>query len=221
MTMSNLLSDPQILQILNPPNKDAHWQRDLEKLKDGAVDRRTAEENSIRAFQRLMIFLGYSTSSSGAFSIDGDFGRGTNRGLAQFTFENGIAPGDVTRKILAYDCNWRSARKLIKIIPQVTLTMPRLNKMLEAAKTAIDNNEVNCGNFDEAIFQLNALYNNQLLTCRKINERYGTAAEKASEALKSARNMDIKPEWILSIIRQETAGVVRPRFEQHWLTKLK
>ena len=30
----------------------------------------------------------------------------------------------------------------------------------------------------------------------------------------------IQPEWILSIIRQETAGVVRPRFEQHWLSKL-
>ncbi|MEM0995338.1 MAG: N-acetylmuramidase domain-containing protein, partial [Bacteroidota bacterium] len=30
----------------------------------------------------------------------------------------------------------------------------------------------------------------------------------------------IQPEWILTIIKQETAGVVRPRFEQHWLSKL-
>jgi peptidoglycan hydrolase-like protein with peptidoglycan-binding domain len=220
-TMLALINDPQIQKIINPPNVEPHWESDLKRLRSGDVtlDRRTAGENSIRAFQRLLIFLGYSTSSSGAFSIDGDFGRGTNRALAQFEFEHGLAKPNLNRNKLGYDCNWRSARKLIKIIPDVRLTVPTLEKMLEVAKKAIETKEVNCGSFDEAIFQLNALYNNQLLTCRKINHKYGAIAEKASQALKDARNIDIKPEWILSIIRQETAGVVRPRFEQHWLTK--
>lgn len=219
--MLTLIKDPQIQQILNPPNTEPHWDKDLKRLESGDVtlNRRSAGENSIRAFQRMLIFLGYSTSSSGAFAIDGDFGRGTNRALAQFKFENDLASDSLTRAILTYKCNWRSARKLITIIPDVHLTIPTLEKMLEVAKNAIDNNEVNCGSFEEAIFQLNALYNRKYLDCRKINERYGTLAEKASETILSTRNISIHPEWILAIIRQETAGVVRPRFEQHWMSK--
>jgi peptidoglycan hydrolase-like protein with peptidoglycan-binding domain len=219
--MLALIKDPQIQQILNPPNVTPHWENDLKRLQEGdlTLTRKSAGENSIRAFQRLLIFLGYSTSSSGAFAIDGDFGRGTNRAVAQFEFEHGLAKPNLTRKILGYACNWRSARKLIKTIPDTRLTLPTLTRMLEVAKENIEKKEVNCGSFEEAIFQLNALYNRNLMDCRKINKKYGTLAEQASKALKDARNIDIQPEWILSIIRQETAGVVRPRFEQHWLTK--
>lgn len=220
--MSTLIHDPQIKQIINPPNADSLWENDLKRLEEGDItlNRRSAGENSIRALQRLLIFLGYSTSSSGAFSIDGDFGRGTNRAVAQFEFEHGLSKANVTRKVLAYDCNWQSARRLITSIPDVLLTMPTLTKMLEAAKKAIDTNAVSCGDFDEAIFQLNALHFRNLMDCRKINERYGSIAENASASLKNAVNITIHPEWILAIIRQESAGVVRPRFEQHWLSKL-
>ncbi|CAM3499682.1 N-acetylmuramidase domain-containing protein [Aequorivita lipolytica] len=219
--MTTLIHDPQIQQIINPPNTSRFWENDLKRFESGDVslDRHTAGENTIRAFQRLLIFLGYSTSSSGAFSIDGDFGRGTNRALAQFEFEHSLSKPGFPTKTLTYECNWRNARTEINVIPDVLLTMPTLEKMLEAAKEAIAKNEINCGDFDEAIFQLNALYNNDLLDCRKINERYGTAAEKASQNLKDSKNIIIHPEWILSIIRQESAGVVRPRFEQHFLTK--
>ncbi len=92
--------------------------------------------------------------------------------------------------------------------------------MLEVARDAIETKAVNCGDFDEAIFQLNALHNRDFLSCLKINERYGSACENASEVIMSTRNITIHPEWILAIIKQETSGVVRPRFEQHWLTKL-
>ncbi|MEL6971207.1 MAG: N-acetylmuramidase domain-containing protein [Bacteroidota bacterium] len=220
--MLNLVQDPQIQQVLLPAAAAPNWQDDLDKLISGdtTLDRRSAGEDSIRAFQRLLIFLGYSTSSSGSFGIDGDFGRGTNRGLAQFMFDHDLAPQNITRKILAYDCTWQTARKLIKIIPDVQLNVTVLEAMLKAAKTAIETNKVNCGSFDEAIFQLNALDSRQHLNCRKINDRYGAFAVKASKAVKETRNITIHPEWILSIIRQETAGVVRPRFEQHWLTKL-
>ena len=51
------------------------------------LTRQSAGESAIKAVQRLLIFLGYSTASSGAFLIDGDYGRGTNRGVAQFQFE--------------------------------------------------------------------------------------------------------------------------------------
>jgi peptidoglycan hydrolase-like protein with peptidoglycan-binding domain len=220
--MLSLIQNPQIQKILNPPNASSLWKDDLKRLElgDMTLNRKSAGENSIRAFQRLLIFLGYSTSSSGAFAIDGDFGRGTNRALAQFEFENGLAKPKLTRKLLAYECNWRSARKLITIIPDTLLTIKTLEKMLEVAMENIKTGTLNCGDFDEAIYQLNSLDKRELMNCRKINERYGKIVEKASLALKESRNISIHPEWILAIIRQETAGVVRPRFEQHWFSKL-
>jgi len=51
-----------------------------------------AGESAIKAVQRLLVFLGYSTASSGAFLIDGDFGHGTNRGVAQVQFEKALTP---------------------------------------------------------------------------------------------------------------------------------
>ncbi len=220
--MLTLVNDPKIQQVLSPPNASSHWDKDLDRLVQGDVtlNRRSAGEDSIRAFQRLLIFLGYSTSSTGAFSIDGDFGRGTNRALAQFEFDNQLEGSAITRKTLTYDCSWQTASKLIKSIPDVLLNIKTLEKMLVLANEAIDTNTVNCGDFDEAIFQLNALHDKKGLTCREINERYGVAAEKAAKELEAANGRIILPEWILAIIRQETAGVVRPRFEQHWLSKL-
>lgn len=41
----------------------------------------------LERIQRLLIFLGYPTSTSGVYTIDGDFGRSTNRGVARFQFE--------------------------------------------------------------------------------------------------------------------------------------
>ena len=94
--MLALLQDSQIQKIINPPHTPSHWESDLKRLEAGdlTLNRHSAGENSIKALQRLLIFLGYSTSSGGSFSIDGDFGRGTNRALAQFQFDQGI-PGSV------------------------------------------------------------------------------------------------------------------------------
>lgn len=220
--MLTLIQDSQIQQVLSPPNASPQWQKDLDKLisGDATLTRRSASEGSVRALQRLLIFLGYSTSSSGAFAIDGDFGRGSNRALAQFEFDHGLAESNITRAQLTYPCNWRSARKLITAIPETPLRVATLEKMLSVAKEDIANNNVNCGNFDEAIFQLNMLHDRKGMTCRQIQNRYGADVDKAVKELKAENGRDIKAEWLLAIIRQETAGVVRPRFEQQWLSKL-
>ena len=130
--MLALIQDSQIQKIINPPNTPSHWKDDLKRLEAGdlTVNRHSAGENSIKALQRLLIFLGYSTSSGGSFSIDGDFGRGTNRALAQFQFDHGITNAKVSRKTLTYDCSWQSARRLINSIPDVLLNIQTLKKML-------------------------------------------------------------------------------------------
>jgi len=215
------LQDPKFQSILTHPQEtDTGWKDDLKRFqeKDISLDRKTAGENSIKAFQRLLIFLGYSTSSGGSFTIDGDFGRGTNRAVAQFQFEHGLNPA-ITRDMLCYDCTSRTARKNIRSIPNVILDLPTLEKMIEVAGENIQANKVNCGSLNDALFQLNALHKRRLLSCREIHQQFGELAGQASRQLESSRGVTIRPQWILSIIKKETGGVVRPRFEQHWLSK--
>ena len=75
-----MLTDSRIQQILFLDHISDFAVSELERIVngDGSLDRYYSGETTIKAIQRLMIFLGYSTASSGAYIIDGDFGRGTN-----------------------------------------------------------------------------------------------------------------------------------------------
>src|SRR5688572_32086713 len=113
--MTAALADPRIRRILSLPGETAEgWTSDLARFERGDITltRRSAGEASIKGIQRLLIFLGYSTASTGAFSIDGDFGRGTNRAVAQFQVEHGLTKS-VTRADLCYDCTWQTASQNI------------------------------------------------------------------------------------------------------------
>ncbi len=98
------LKDERIHKILSLHGDERDWQEDLDRLERGDITltRRSAGESAIKAVQRLLVFLGYSTASSGAFLIDGDFGRGTNRGVAQFQFEKALN-ATITRRSLPND----------------------------------------------------------------------------------------------------------------------
>ena len=92
--------------------------------------------------------------------------------------------------------------------------------MIEVALDAIATNKIPFGDFDDALFHLNSLHNGRALDCRQILERYGTAVNQAVETIRIEKDLKIQPEWVLAIIKQETSGIVRPRFEQHKLSKL-
>jgi hypothetical protein len=211
--------DERMRRVLSLHGGDG-WRDDLERLKRGdtTLTRQTAGEAAIKALQRLLIFLGYSTAASGAFLIDGDFGRGTNRGVAQFQFEQKLN-ARIRRRSLCYPCTFRTAKSNITAIPKVTLTLRTLEKMIEAATAAISNRKIPFGDFKEALFHLNSLDQRQSLDCRQIMARYGDAVYRAVATVAEEKGIKIAPEWILAIIRQETAGVSRPRFEQHKLSK--
>ena len=220
--MDRFLHDKNIRHILTPHEEDEKtWRSVLDQFRRGEkrVTRKSAGEGAIKAIQRLLIFLGYSTSSSGAFSIDGDFGRGTNRAVAQFEFDHQLN-SKISRKILCYPCTWQTARSNIRQIPETRLTVKTMTKMLAAAQTAIKDGAVLCGNLKEALFQLDSLNGHKFLNCRGILKRYGKLVDQAVSKIHEEKDIRIQPEWILAIIRQETAGVVRPRFEQHILTRL-
>jgi hypothetical protein len=74
MSLTAWSADPRLQRILTHPDDDtAVWRSDLERFLagDAGLTRRSAGEAAIMAVQRLMVFLGYSTASSGAFLVDG------------------------------------------------------------------------------------------------------------------------------------------------------
>jgi N-acetylmuramidase/Putative peptidoglycan binding domain len=219
--MANALSDARIRRILSLPDDTADgWATDLARFERGDITltRRSAGEASIKGIQRLLIFLGYSTASTGAFVIDGDFGRGTNRAVAQFQVEHGLTKS-VTRVALCYDCNWQTASQNIVGIPDSKLTPATLSAMLEAALRMVEEGAVLCGDLDEAVFHLDALHRRRLLSCEEIKARYGVFVDQAIASV-AAEGIEIARVWPLAIIKQETSGIVRPRFEQHLLTRM-
>ncbi len=222
MSLKELSGDPQIQRIIAHPHDDnADWQADLEQFLSGGTQltRHSAGESAIIAVQRLLIFLGYSTASAGGFLVDGDFGRGTNRGIAQFQFEHGLNQ-KINRATLCYPCQWNTASKLIVNIPDATLTVATLDRMATLALERCASGNVMTGNFEDAIFHLNALHKRQFFSSREIIRLYGAYAEAACARIKASENITLRAEWVLAIIKQETAGVIRPRFEQHYLSRL-
>ncbi len=212
--------DSKIQQILSPSASDNTWRDDLRRLENGDITltRRSAGENSIKAIQRMLVFLGYSTASSGAFLIDGDFGRGTNRGVAQFQFEHDLT-SNIHSDHLCYPCSFNNARSRITAIPDVQLDLGTLKKMVNVALDAIRLKTIPFGDFDSTLFHLNALQQRRLLNCREILDRYGEDVHHAVAKITESKGFTIKQEWILAIIKQETSGIARPRFEQHKLSK--
>jgi len=222
MSLMKLSTDLHIKRIISHPLDDNDdWREDLEQFLSGGTQltRHSAGESAIIAVQRLLIFLGYSTASAGGFLVDGDFGRGTNRGIAQFQVEHGLSQ-KIDRATLCYPCQWNTASKLIEKIPDATLTVATLERMAMLALERCATGHVMTGNFDDAIFHLNALHKRQFLNSREIIQRYGAHAQAACEKIKNSENISIRTEWVLAIIKQETSGVIRPRFEQHYLSRL-
>jgi hypothetical protein len=216
------LKDERVLRVLKLPGEDeAAWRADLDRFERGdlTLTRKSVGESSIKAVQRLLIFLGYSTASSGAFLIDGDFGRGTNRAVAQFQFEHGLTRS-IDRKTLCYACTWQSASVNITGIPDARLTPATLSRMLAVAAEMIDAGRVMCGNLDEAVFHLDALHRRRLLSCKEILARYSTFVAEAVAGVAANNGIHVAPAWLLAIVKQETSGIVRPRFEQHLLTRM-
>lgn len=217
----SLLQDDLIKRILTSPDEDsAEWQQEFKRLEKSnfKLSRRSIGEASIKAFQRMLIFLGYSTTSAGAYSIDGDFGRGTNRAVAQFQFEYGLNR-NIDRKTLCYDCSWQTASKRIVSIPDATVTYRTLEKMSQVAHRMTDEGNIMCGDLDLALSFLNAIHSRRLLNCKQILAKYGDTVKQAVQSVTLSNGKVMRPEWVLSIVRQETGGVVRPRFEQHKLSQ--
>jgi peptidoglycan hydrolase-like protein with peptidoglycan-binding domain len=222
MDIAALVYDPIIQAVITHPEDDSTaWQSDLQRFleHDIRLTRHSVGESAISAVQRLLIFLGYSTSASGAFTIDGDFGRGTNRGVAQFQYEHQLTTS-ISRKALCYPCQWNTAKKNITAIPESTLTESTLIALLTVATKRCEQHEIMTGDLDSALFHLNALHRHRFLNCREILEQYGDAAKATSESILAEEDIFVRTEWILAIIRQETAGIIRPRFEQHYLSRL-
>lgn len=221
--MDRYLKDENILHILTPKRDPTRsWRGVLDRFRkdEKSLTRQSVGENAIKAVQRMLVFLGYSTSSTGAFVIDGDFGRGTNRAVAQFQFDHQLNNNRLTRNVLCYPCTWQTAKTEIRLIPDTPLTLETLETMLQVTGDAIATNAVMCGAFKEALFHLDALDERRLLSCADIKNIYGANVKGAVAQVQEEKDVAVHPNWVLAIIKQETGGIVRPRFEQHILSRL-
>jgi peptidoglycan hydrolase-like protein with peptidoglycan-binding domain len=214
-----MLNNPDVRRVLFLKNADLQVLDQLNQVLAGqaVLAMGATGENTIRAIQRLLITLGYSTASAGGYLIDGDYGRGTNRGVAQFQAEAGLASVSV-RKSLGYHCTFLSARGNIVAIPVVSLDKQTLVAMLSSLSNKLASNEVAMGSVEGALFHLNALDKRINLGAAQIVKRYKKHAINAA-AEQAAAGHHINIAWILAIIKKETNGVVRPRFEQHHFSR--
>ncbi len=180
-------------------------------LDDQLTDPRQLGEAAVRALQRLLIFLGYSTDSDGGYVVDGTLGPGLNRGLAQFRHEHGLA--DLAAE-LTYRSSNRTARKDAVSVPPQRLDSRTLKAMLSTAEAALAQGEIPYGGRQAALFLLDSLEQKKTLAAEELFKRYDEAARKAEEATGTRRW------WTLAVIKLETGGIPSPRFEQHWLSRL-
>lgn len=182
--MIKALSDKRIQHILSVSGED-EWSQDIKRLEQGDISltRQSAGEASIKAIQRLLFFLGYSTSSNGAFAIDGDFGRGTNRAVAQFQFDNNLSD-KIKRDTLCYKCSWQNASARIIAIPDIKLTVKTLENMVDTAMQMINNNQVMCGDFEVALGYLNSVDKRDYFSCKHLLKQYGELVTRAVEQIK-------------------------------------
>ena len=216
-----LLRNENIRSVLFLDKPDGRVLDIFQNILDGerSLNWKDENEETIKSLQRLIVFLGYSTSSTGAYVVDGDFNPGLNRGVAQFFVEHNI-PTNVTRDDLTYPSTWRTAKQNIVNIPEVQIDQRTMREMLNAALRAISKGEIFSGTFDEALFQLNRIDQKKVLSIQEISERYGDHVNVAVDRVLKEKQVVIHPEWVLAIIKQETGGIAQPRFEQHILTRL-
>ncbi len=177
--MINALSDKRIQHILSVSGED-EWTQNIKRLEQGDITltRQSAGEASIKAIQRLLFFLGYSTSSNGAFAIDGDFGRGTNRAVAQFQFDKQLSE-KIMRDTLCYKCSWQNASSRITSIPDIKVTVKTLESMVDSALQMINSNQVMCGDFEVALGYLNSVDRRDYFSCKHLLKQYGELVTKA------------------------------------------
>jgi hypothetical protein len=95
-----------------------------------------------------------------------------------------------------------------------------MRAMVAEALEAIASKRVMCGDFETALFYLNAVHSRMSMSARQILDRYGDVVRGAAKNVRDEHGIDIRPEWLFAIIKQETGGIVRPRFEQHLLSQM-
>lgn len=220
------LDDPDVVSVLVGPRESgsAALQGLRFILAGDITDPRSIGGPTVTAIQRLLIFLGYSTSSSGAYVIDGQLGAGVNRAIAQFRYEAELVGSQSTdgelRTSLTYPCTFQTCAGEIAAIPTQPTDRETLRALLDEVVEAIRTNQVMIGSLDEALFTLNSIHYGGRLSVEEIYDRYGASVDRAVDRIVDEKGVEMQPEWLLALIKQNSAGIPRPRFEQHFLSRL-
>ena len=173
-------------------------------------ERGEVDELFVKALQRAFVYLSYPTSMSGSALVDGDAGPGTNRALAFFLMEEGLPhendPGALASSTIA-DVKRKMASE--------RLTREGLASLLRAVFYRATGAPTG-GSMIASIDHLNATESGIQLSCRKMFDLYGGDAARAARELKAGAAAVADPAFLLAVAKQETHGIIRSRFEQHY-----
>ena len=186
--------------------------------KDGKSWSSAEKETLVTSLQRTMIALGYSTTTSGACVIDGDFGNGTNRGMAQAIYDL-TSDGRLvnhqtvpTRKELTPKCTWQNSAVVARDLCGVAVTARVVEAMFKYVKEKPS--KLLGGDPVTARRQLDAIERGRL------DDKGAAMAGYRMESAWVSKWNDIRPAWLMAVVLTETGGINRPRFEQHYFSRL-
>lgn len=179
------------------------------------IGRDTNHQRTVAALQLGLISLGYVTTMGGGALIDGDFGPGTNRGLAMFKIDymdrmhRNNSPRDLASSSLL------EVRRKMNPEEVDAETALAFFSALEAQLT----HDPIFGEDYEHVRVMAELLERREIPCDGVPMyRLLSAARVASETLLEDTGGKAKfdPAFLLALVYQETKGVPRPRLEHHY-----
>ncbi|MFW5758218.1 MAG: N-acetylmuramidase domain-containing protein, partial [Bacteroidota bacterium] len=172
--------------------------------------------------QRALIYLSYPTGIQGNYSIDGDFGAGTNKGLAHFLREwdmnelrdeNGNMVGDDK---LILPATYKTVKTVIPTFNTIPVKQKTIEILFRAVIKASEKKEIYLRDVEKAANNLDSIQNRSILSVNEIIDELRNEIKIAANYGKT-KGFDIKPWWIAAFVKTETGGLPRPKFEHHWL----
>lgn len=222
----DIIDTTTIKKILYPQgNVDTAVHDLFKKLLAGEIPRADAlrkgrcNKATAQALQRALVFLGYPTSSSGTYNIDGDFGNGTNKAFAYFIREHATELLRDDKGNYLTDDNLLSKKGLSGNISTVPVDKEVFEVLILSLNLLIKGKYVWFQDVGAAIENLEALASGaKNMSTKQIIQRYRGAINNAVE-YSTAKGLRITPPWLVALIETQSGGRFRLHLDNSALEK--
>lgn len=179
------------------------------------ITRDTNDQDVVAVIQLGLISLGYVTTMGGGALVDGDFGPGTNRGLAMFKIDW------MNKEFWNNDPVDLASSSLLEVRRKMNpeeLDAAAAEALFTALEWQIDYEPI-LGAPHEHIRVMDEIAEGRAIPCDGSSmQRLVSAAKMVSESILEDTGGKAKfdPAFLLALVYKETHGIPRPRFEHHY-----